>query len=87
MTLPENERPLTRYTWVNTSSILLQIILFAMPWINWTWQKPHIIREILTNRYVQVASAKNGFWIKYELASSARKIMVEIFVKVVPNRE
>ena len=83
--VPIDCRPLTRYKIVRSRSILMLAILDAF-WFNWQQITIRQIREeILNLRWVYVAYAKQGFWLKYPVRHAGRKFNVEFFIRTVPN--
>ena len=81
---PPNCQPIKPYRWVRTDSLIVQLIIHTFPWYNWRDLKSLITSEILTNTSIQYSFAEKGFWIKYFVQNMARKIPVEIFIRVVP---
>ena len=83
--MPLDCRLLTRYKTVRTRSILMLTILDAC-WFNWQQTTIRQIREeILNLRWLYVAYAKQGFWLKYPVRQTDRKFNVEFFIRTVPN--
>ena len=80
---PPECQPLHPYKWIRTDSLLMLIIMQTLPWINWPFSKEVIVAEIKTNTLVQYSFAKTGFWIKYFVITSGRKIPVEVFILTV----
>ena len=62
---PPECQPINEYRWVGSNSLIMRIILDALPWFNWKDSRQIIRREILANTDVQYAFAQTGFWIKY----------------------
>ena len=84
-TVPVNCRPLTSYKIVRSRSIFMLAILDAF-WFNWQHSTKRQIREeILNLRWLRVAYAKQGFWVKYPVTNMGRKFNVEFFIRTVPN--
>ena len=81
---PPNCQPLKPYRWVPTDSLIVQLILYTFPWYNWSHLRSLITNEILANSSIRYSFAEKGFWIKYFVETRARKIPVEIFIRVVP---
>ena len=82
---PPECQPLQPYQWVNTKSLFFAILVDVLPWLNWSTTKHIIKREVLTNQFVQIASAKEGFWLRYTVNTFTQKLTVEIFVRTVEH--
>ena len=81
--IPIECRPLRRFKWVFTRSLLVQIILM-LPWYNWSNESIVQIKiEINSIRSIEYAPAKTGFWLRYKYRIYNIKIPVEIFVRTV----
>ena len=80
---PPECQPLQCYHWVGTNSLFFAILMDVLPWLNWATTKHIIKSEVLTNQFVQIASAKTGFWLRYTVNTTAQKLTVEIFIRTV----
>ena len=81
--VPTECQPLRRYTWVNSESLLVQLIL-NFKWFNWSQTSiTQIKTEINSVQYLEYAPAKMGFWLRYKYRFRNTKIPVEIFVRTV----
>ena len=84
MDLPPPDCQPGAFKWVRTSDLLVQIILYAMPWYNWTELKSMVQHDIESNTFVQLALAKKGYWFRFTITEQRRKLAVELFIRVVP---
>ena len=82
---PPECQPLQNFHWINTQSLFFTILLEALPWYNWMSTKHIIKREVLTNQFVQIASAKTGYWLRYTVHTFSTKLRVEIFIRTVEH--
>ena len=72
------------FKWVKTTDLIVQIILYAMPWYNWIALRSTVQRDIMSNEFVQMAIAKKGFWFKFTVTEYSTKSSIELFIRVVP---
>ena len=83
--IPEDCRPLVRYRFVNTKSLLTQTIL-SMTWFNWPLVTVNQIKIELNNlETIQYAPAKTGYWFRYFVPIGHQKLLVEFYIRVVPQ--
>ena len=84
MNLPPPDCQPGVFKWVNTTDLLVQIVLYAMPWYNWIGLEDMVRSDIQSNTYVQIAMAKKGFWFKFTIIERGQKLAVELFLRVMP---
>ena len=83
--IPEHCHPLMRYQYVNTRSLLIQTIL-GMTWFNWPPRTVTQIKlEVNNLETIQYAPAKTGYWFRYFVPIGHQKLLVEFYVRVIPQ--